>query len=518
MDEREGFDLVVMNPPWEAVKPEDDDFFSGYLPKFRRLKSKQEKEKEKQKLLKEKAIAAEFQDYVERIEDKVEFYKLSEQYVKRGGGDTDLWKLFLERSFSLLASEGTLSLVLPSGIVTNEGAKELRKELLERKIQCLYEFENKNGIFADVHRSYKFALVVCTNTPSTAEFPAAFYLHDLESLEGKTEQTKFFQMPFSLINSVSPGSLVIPEPRIKTDVQLLTKLYSLHPKLSENRNWSAALVVELHRTGDSDIFNQNGKGWPLIEGKYFHQFIPDFERPQFAVDSKLGLARTSKRREYGSFNKELHNLPRLVMRAIGSSTNVRSAIACIMPPHTFNDHNVTVILPTIKNQIAANTSYYELISYLGAIFNSYSFDYLIRLRVAIYIGFFHINNTPIPTAFKGNIPDQIISIASRLSSPDKRFQDFGDRMKIQCRLPSMKERIELTAKLDALVAHHYGLTHDEYQYIINTFEGFEEDENIVNLTEIHWDDRLIRKFNGEVRKRVLKYYDEIAAEMKENVN
>jgi len=47
-----GFDLVVMNPPWEAVKPEDDDFFSVLHPGFRRIKSKTEKRTVMEKLLK----------------------------------------------------------------------------------------------------------------------------------------------------------------------------------------------------------------------------------------------------------------------------------------------------------------------------------------------------------------------------------------------------------------------------------------------------------------------------------
>ena len=57
-----GFDLVVMNPPWEAVMPEDDDFFSSYYPGFRRMRSKPEKRKVMAKLLADPQTETPIQD------------------------------------------------------------------------------------------------------------------------------------------------------------------------------------------------------------------------------------------------------------------------------------------------------------------------------------------------------------------------------------------------------------------------------------------------------------------------
>ena len=42
---RKGFDLIVINPPWDAIKPYDDDFFSEYHPGFRKIVIKSEKDK-----------------------------------------------------------------------------------------------------------------------------------------------------------------------------------------------------------------------------------------------------------------------------------------------------------------------------------------------------------------------------------------------------------------------------------------------------------------------------------------
>ena len=57
-DQRPGFDLILGNPPWEAVKPNDDEFFSRYDPHFRSLSNKQVKNKIKAKLLEDPDIKA----------------------------------------------------------------------------------------------------------------------------------------------------------------------------------------------------------------------------------------------------------------------------------------------------------------------------------------------------------------------------------------------------------------------------------------------------------------------------
>lgn len=41
-----------------------------------------------------------------------------------------------------------------------DGSLTLKKEILENKtLEYFYSFENRQAIFADVHKSYKFALI-----------------------------------------------------------------------------------------------------------------------------------------------------------------------------------------------------------------------------------------------------------------------------------------------------------------------------------------------------------------------
>ena len=85
-DQRPGFDLIVGNPPWEAVKPKDDEFFSRYDPHFRAYSNKQDKNTVKKNLLQTASIKASFDDYVQHIGEQSKFFKESGQYMMRGKG------------------------------------------------------------------------------------------------------------------------------------------------------------------------------------------------------------------------------------------------------------------------------------------------------------------------------------------------------------------------------------------------------------------------------------------------
>jgi len=503
-----GFDLIVMNPPWDAVKPEDDDFFSVYYPKFRLMKSKPEKNKAIKILLKDQPILDLYEKYHKTIQDKVRFFKESGEYVRRGDGDTNLWKLFLERALKLASHGGSYALVIPSGIITDEGAQKLREALFCGKIRVMIEFENRMGIFPDIDGRTKFVLLVADKTKPSGSFPAAFYLHNIEALKGKKEQEKFVEIPIALVRMSAPDSLSIPEVRNKQQLDVFSWLYRYNPLLTdEKKGWTVAILHELHRTADSDLYRSDEKGWPLIEGKHFHQFIPDYEKPLFTVDPVQGLKRTSRHKEFGNLNSELHENVRLVFRKVASSTNVRTMVSCILPPRFFSPDSVCFVIPKKNGNIISKGKYEEHLAYILAIFNSMVFDFLIRSRVSMNLNFFFVYQTPVPKSSDSSIISNITKISARLSCIDSRFKRFAAEIGVDYGPIDMKERIELTAKLNCLVAKQYGLSREQLNIILGSFDCFEEDKELEKIKEIKWEDTLIRKFNGEVRKRIITYFD-----------
>ena len=516
-DSRPGFDLIVGNPPWEAIKPKDDEFFSMYEPRFRAYTNKQDAKRRKQELLKNPDIKADHDDYTRHIEEQSTFFKESGQYVLRGKGDTDLWKLFLERMMGLLAREGRLSVVIPSGILTNDGARELRKKLLDMRIVSIYEFENRRRIFPEVDSRYKFVLLTVTHAKPKPKFDAAFYLHDVASLDGKTEREKFLPMPTGLARKMSPESFVIPEARSTRDMEILNYVYEKHSRVSDGLDrgkYLVEFVSEFHKTNDSSLFRRDGKGWPLIEGKSYHQFIPNFSKSEFTVLLKEGINHIKSKKIYGGKGKEIHDKPILAFRGVASSTNMRTMISCIIPPHRFfSNSSPMVIIQHNKNPLI-DRQYDKIIFYLEAVFNSMTFDYLLRPQVNINLNFFIVKGIAIPNDVMSKRAQQIINLARTLTMQNEKYETMVDDPGVKTQKLDIMQRIKINAELDALVAHHYGLDREQYEHVVSTFDDHRtatnrltEGDNEESEEVMEWDDSTIRALNYEIRELALQFYD-----------
>jgi hypothetical protein len=392
--------------------------------------------------------------------------------------------------------------------VTAEGGKELRQALFECRIRAMFEFENKKGIFPDIDSRTKFVLLVADNERSTPTFPAAFYLHDSAALQGKCEQGKFINIEIDFVKKASPQSFSIPEARSKAELDLIKKIYDKHPLLlSQDRKLTLSLIRE-----DVTASNSSGRGWQIIEGKNFHQFILDFEKASGYIGFEQGLTETATIREFKGINRQVHDIVRLAFRGVGRGTDTRTMIAAILPPHIFLANKATMVLPKLNRGISFGEEYYELIAYFAGILNSMVFDFLLRKRVSINLNFFYIIETPFPDQIDSKISQRIVNIAAKLSSPDVRFDAFSRALSVEQGQLSMDDRIRSLAELNALVAKLYDLSRDELQVILLSFESFEEDNELIKMKKIEWDDCLIRKLNGETRKLVLHYFDLLNSE------
>lgn len=475
MEKRGGFDAVVTNPPWEIFKPNGKEFFEEYSDLVTKKKmSIKDFEKEQAKLLKDEDVRKAWLIYLNEYPHVSEFYRSAPQYKnqisvvngKKAGTDINLYKLFTEQCFNLLKISGECGMVIPSGIYTDLGTKQLREMLFkETLITGLFCFENRNEIFENVHRSFKFIVLTYKKGDITKSFPARFMRHDITELECFPSEDDIW-IGVDLVKKISPDSLGISEFKNGKEVKIVEKILKW-PFLSEkvSNAWNVELGREFDMSNDSNLFKTiKGKNCvPLIQGNMFYQFVYPYAEPKYWIDLKEGRKAILGKKE--DVNQLLnYQCYKFVHRRIASSTNERSAIACILPPNSFCADTAQ----TTSNILPPK----ELILFTG-VFNSFIVDWEIRQRITSHLDMHFVYNMHIPRLTQNDkYFSSIVSRAARLICTTPDFDELAKEVGLKSHKSGVTdpvERAKLRAELDGIVAHLYELTEEEFAYILTTF-------------------------------------------------
>ena len=185
-----GFDGVIGNPPWEGFKPIAKEFVAKLRENFSKytMAGTDFKPWFEKKLKEEPDFRAKWDEYVAAYEKNAKFF--GRRFKFQGGGDINLYKLFIEGDLNLVRDGGRLSLLVPSGLQTDEGCGPLRKLLLAgNRFEELTSFENRgytvveNGkektkhIFEDVDSRFKFGFFKVVKGEKSAEISTRGFIY-----------------------------------------------------------------------------------------------------------------------------------------------------------------------------------------------------------------------------------------------------------------------------------------------------------------------------------------------------
>ena len=354
MNKAGGFDAIITNPPWEIFKPNAKEFFSEHSGLVTKNKMMiKEFEKEQTKLLKKTDVRAAWLEYQGRFPHVSLYFRNAAQYKnqisvvngKKAGTDINLYKLFLEQCFNLLKEGGECGIVIPSGIYTDLGTKQLRETLFgETEITGLFCFENRKMIFEGVDSRFKFVVLTFRKGGRTEKFPAAFMRHNVAELE-QFPRNGALQISVDLIRRLSPDSLSVMEFKNDTDVRIAEKMLRF-PLLGKHieSNWNVILTNEFHMTNDSHLFETKPckNCLPLFTGKMFHQFSLTDESSGYWIEEKEGRAALlGKTKDEGQVLD--YQGYRWAHRRIARNTDTRTLISTITPKNVFTEVNSTTI-------------------------------------------------------------------------------------------------------------------------------------------------------------------------------
>ena len=500
--EKGGFDCLLGNPPWEKINFEDEEFFISRSPEIALARNKSERKLLMSELPTTNPIL--YQEYLsaKRWNDCLSvFFRESGAYPYTGVSRVNLYSIFAEQYEGLINSKGATGNVLPTGIVLDNNNKDLYFYLIKNnKIDTVIDYENRKGLFPDVHRMYRFCLFVTVGKHGRNQYK--FYQTE------PSQVGEFVKITLEDIEAINPNTKTCPSFRNQQDYLLAQKIYKKWGVLQnetypEKNIWDIRIRTPFNMSNDSAIFKPyNEELLPLYEAKYIYNYTHRYctwngDTTKSTVKVQLEDLNFTVTTQYYIDSQIVHSRFKnanwcLVFRDITNATNERTMVASIIPNYSCG--NTLSIIETIDLVHAL---------FLLATLNSLTFDFFSRQTV----GGTHFNHwilKQMPVVDYNKVSNELLKIiqekvfqliftANDLKAMADEFGYTGGNPFIW----NDKERFQLQCELDAIYAHLYGLEKEEMDYILETFP-------IVKRKDI-------TKYGSyRTKETILQLYDEFA--------
>lgn len=520
-----GFDCVVGNPPWERVKLQEREFFDAVIPEVaaavdaatrRRMIAEIEKTRPEvhERYLQAKAAAEKTLDYI----------RDSGRYPLCGKGDINTYAVFAELARTLVAPNGRAGLLVPSGIATDKTTKDFFAALVDRdSLIALYDFENKTPVFPDVHRSFKFSVLLFGGAERKSEkADFVFFAHRMEDLD---DRGRHIALSKKDLRSLNPNTLTCPIFRSRRDAEITKAIYRRVPILVDKTRkeggnpWGITFFTMFHQTNDAELFRtakqlveegfkREGSHWkkrnriclPLYEAKMVQMYdhraasvvvdesnwmrqgqtdaasLVQHQNPEYTVESRWWVDAKEVIQAIGS------EMPVgfLSFKDITSPTNQRTMIAAAIPWTAVTNHLPLILTEADPKQRLC----------LLANLNSIVFDYVARQKIGgVTLNFFIVEQLPAfaPDFYERACPwEKKRTLEKWIGERVLKLTCVSDDMKPLAEAAKFKplvykwdpcERAQLTAELDAAFFLLYGIERDDLQYILSTFNGIMQESD-----------------------------------------
>ncbi len=515
-----GFDCVIGNPPWERMKLQEREFFALSCPKIASAVNAAERRRLIEALRTEDPeLHARHSAAKAAAEKTLAHVRDCGRFPHTGRGDVNTYMLFAELSRELVAPDGLIGLLVPSGIATDATTRHFFGDLMEHKaLAALYDFENRDRIFRDVDGRFKFSVLLMNGADrqtDAADF--VFFARNMDDLKPRDRHITLSARDLKLLN---PNSRTCPIFRTRRDCELTKRIYRNIPILIDKKRkkggnpWEIRFVRMFDQTNDAELF-RDAKSlaedgfhldvgrWvrrkevclPLYEAKMIQAFDhraagvivadgnwmrqgqteetplvhhqnPEFvTTPRFWVDEKEVLHRRGEKKE--AF---------LALKDVTSPTNQRTMIAAFIPWS-----GVVNSAPLI---LTTNGLTYRRWSCLLANLNSFAYDFIARQKVGgLHLNFFIVEQLPTlpPDRYEDKCPwDKKATLEKWISERVLKLTCTADDMRPLADAAGFKEgvhkwnqaeRAQLRAELDAAYFHLYGLDREEMDYVLDQFQG-----------------------------------------------
>jgi hypothetical protein len=519
--EKPGFDCVIGNPPWERMKLQEREFFDGLDQSIAAAVSAADRRKRIAALeKKDPEVHARYLEAKAAAERTLDYVRDCGRFSLTGKGDINTYAVFAELAQTLVAPDGRVGLLVPSGIATDNTTREFFASLNQaQRLAVLYDFENKAPMFPDVHRSYKFCILLFGGPERKydhADF--VFFAHAMADLDEKDRHIALTAKDFRLLN---PNTRTCPIFRSRRDAELTKAIYRRVPVLIDHSRkeggnpWGIRFLTMFHQTNDAELFRMaddltaagfkpHDACWrkrkevclPLYEAKMIQMY--DHRAAEVVINGEnwMRQGQTNGASLVQHQNPEYFGVPRwwvsqsavaaalegderpayLAYKDVTSATNQRTMIAAFIPlAGVLNSAPLILTGEKVRVRSAAC---------LLANLNAFALDFAARQKVGgVHLNYFIVEQFPIfpPVDYARRCPwrprqtlerwisDRVLTLTCTANDMRPLAEAAGFDPPVHKWDPA--ERAELMAELDAAYFLLYGLDRDDAAYVLSTFQG-----------------------------------------------
>lgn len=507
-----GFDVVLGNPPWEKVKLSEKEFFAARDPDIASLAGTNRKKAIARLEQEDPTLFAELQAALRHTDGESHFIRKSGRYPLCGRGDVNTYAVFAESMRNATSPTGRTGVIVPTGIATDDTTKFFFADCVDgKRLSSLFDFENRERLFAEVHSSMKFCLL----TLSGAEMPVdkaefAFFAQQTSDLSDLERRFTLSPEELALIN---PNTKTAPVFRSRRDARITAKIYRHVPVLvreddPDGNPWRVEFsrMMELPRDSEFCLTAEAlqvgpgvlaGNHWVTNEGR----FVPYYEGKMAvpfdhrAADVVLSPTAVTRQGQPRYVTADEHSDPTrlaqprawvseslvserlgtdrcrwlLGWRDITSPTNERTMLPVILP------------LSAVDGGILLISSEADDLVLVGASLASFVLDFVTRQKVGgVHLKYFTVRQLPVPApeSFRVSAPWSAATICDWMSTRLLELictsvdllslsEELGVGPASFEWMPARRELLQ--SEVDAAFFHIYGLDRDDVDYIMDTF-------------------------------------------------
>jgi hypothetical protein len=253
---RNGFDVILGNPPWEHVELKEEEFFSQRDAVVSGAPNAAARKKAIASLTSSNpGLHKEYEAAARLVEGERHLLASTGRFPLCARGRINTYAVFAESMRDAVSPNGRMGIIVPTGIATDDTTKLFFGALIETStLVSLLSFENEGMIFPSVHHFTKFCLLTVGGASRGSDTPIDLVFY-ARTIEAAFDPAKRFRLAPSDIVQLNPNTKTCAIFRSSRDADITQAIYRRVPVLIHEGRDGAPAANPWNITFSQGLFN-----------------------------------------------------------------------------------------------------------------------------------------------------------------------------------------------------------------------------------------------------------------------